>query len=98
MKQLIFDKWIDHDGAGCPVPAGYVVDVEGHGVTGISGHKTFRCECDEAAWDWKYFGDEFSNGTICAKITRYKIHKPKAVEAINKLLADLPADTKFEVV
>ena len=96
-QKLIFDKWLHHDGKGCPVPVGYMVDVEGHWPLGISAEvfKATRQTEDIPAIEW--FHDEVLlksayTGYSNAIITRYRIHKLKGMEQVNEALNNLPAD------
>jgi len=84
--KLIYDKWIDHDGCGCPVPCGYVADMR------VDFGWPFGIGFDTAivmggrSWDWS-----------CAETTnviRYRIHKPHGAEILEQLIADLPVDAK----
>ena len=85
--KLVYDKWIEHDGCGCPVPCGYVVDVEFDcgPVAGISMDTV--AVAGGRSWDWSNYG-------MFAKVIRYRIHKPHGAEMLEQLIADLPVDAK----
>lgn len=102
MSGLVFDQWIDHGGSGCPVPVGVWGDMVGEIPVGSvfkAGESMVEGWLSEAgrAWDWQYFGQESKNGAT-GRVLRYRIHKPKGMEAITAILADLPADKPVEVV
>ena len=83
--------WIKHDGKGCPCVGGYV-QVELDSVpTGFNVHaiiiapkliemipqKTWRL----GSWFWRYG---------CSWVIRYRIRRPRGMEVLDAILADLP--------
>ena len=95
---LVFNRWINHDGTGCPVPDGYVVDIKGT-WGGARTHSPTTYMVQETTnpylgWDWSNYGkvSMVNANLIVGKITRYRIHKPKGAEMLEAILTNLPAE------
>ena len=78
--------WIEHDGRGCPLPDGVVVELvtaDGERAAGI----ILKGEPGVNVWDWAecraYRRWEW-------RLLRYRIRKPRGVIVLEALLADLP--------
>jgi len=82
--------WIDHNGSGCPcvgmwvqakavAPSGKKILAEG--MAGSNGGDS---------WDWSKFGNVFGKALV-AKITEYRIRKPRGMAVLEALVADVPA-------
>jgi cellulase/cellobiase CelA1 len=70
--------WVDHDGMGCPVQNGVLVNVCGYASNGQFEEYTEAAKSTWLGWVW-------SNGP---RITRYRIRKPRALLDLITLAAD----------
>lgn len=81
--------WVDHDGKGCPV-VGLFCHVIGLGARGE--HHEFKAIAREhPCWDWTNFGKSGVDHGLCglwAKVTRYRIRKPRALLDLITIAAD----------
>lgn len=80
--------WIEHDGRGCPVPTGTVV--QGVGRDGsvevwAAGMVAIHPNGLRDGWSWR--GSHFEHPL---DVMRYRIRKPRGLLILESLLADLP--------
>lgn len=79
----VWGPWIVHDGSGCPLPAGTIVEVV---YEDRFGYKSASIGCTDgsgySSWDWTYYPE-------LKKILRYREKKPKALEQLRELVASL---------
>lgn len=90
MRKEEWGPWIEHDGKGCPCLGMWVHCVfmmrsgdtsELQGIAGALGGRS---------WDWK-------NKGFAARIIRYRIRRPRGMEVLDQILADLPKVKEGEV-
>ncbi len=75
--------WVIHDGKGCPVPVGTIVEVvfedrfgfAMRGVSTVSGDP-------HSSWDWRYYPE-------LKRIIRYREKKPRGLEMLREQLREL---------
>ena len=81
--------WIEHDGMGCPVPQGTIVETTFEDRFGYRATIIARVTGGErSSWDWQFY-PEFK------RILRYRKKKPKGLEILEEMLESLddPAKT-----
>lgn len=84
-----WSSWIDHDGKGCPLPVGTAFQAKVEGSPGrfhsVEDRVSGRCK----AWDWTYWlkptGD--ADGSLWAKVVRYRWRKPDALLELREIAA-----------
>ena len=75
--------WIKHDGFGCPLSAGVVVEVVFIDGFGFSAHAVSVIRGGEpSSWDWRHYPEY-------KKIVRYRKKKPKGMRLVESRLAEL---------
>ena len=90
--------WVPHDGKGCPC-VGKLVQCEWERYPG-----SFRVDNDAAlarggkGWFWQFWlkpivGDSGDIG-LCARITRYRIKRPRALQQLREMIETLPAPSR----
>jgi len=71
--------WIQHDGGGCPVPAGTIVEVVCEDRFGFLHSQVGRTDGDSySSWDWRHFPE-------LKKIVRYREKKPKGLALLQEI-------------
>lgn len=87
-----FGPWIEHDGRGCPVPAGTVVRVQWNDgdfyvdtvTSDLISPPTGMTSC----WHWASWHPlKFIE---YAYVARYSVKKPRGLTILENLIADLP--------
>jgi len=77
--------WIQHDGKGCPCPAGTMVEVVSEDRFGFLQSKIGRTDGDGySSWDWQHF-------PVLKKIIRYREQKPRALEMLQDIARTVEA-------
>lgn len=87
-----WSPWVEHDGRGCPV-VGLFCHVIGEGARG-EHHEVQMIVRDHPCWDWSNFGKPGSDRGRCgvwAKVTRYRIRKPRALLDLIEMAESLSA-------
>lgn len=78
--------WVVHDGTGCPVRAGTIVEVV---YEDSFGYRSASIGCTDGAgyssWDWQYYPE-------LKKIIRYREKKPKALAQLRDMVRSLDDD------
>jgi len=79
--------WVMHDGLGCPVRRGTIVEVVFEDRFGYQ-NRTIACADggDHSSWNWTFFPE-------LKKIVRYREKKPKGLQMLQDIVAktDVPA-------
>lgn len=80
--------WIRHDGKGCPVRPGTIVEVVCEDRFGFT-MRQISCVSggSYSSWDWGHFPE-------LKKIIRYREKKPKGLQILQEQLSSLPAPEK----
>lgn len=83
--------WRDHDGTGCPLPAGTVVEVKAELEPGIFKITIGTLTADEPSWDWSNW-QRPAGGPGCrwARVIRYRWKRPDALERLRQIAAAPP--------
>lgn len=77
--------WIRHDGRGCPVPTGTIVEVVCEDRFGYQKNEIARAMGGSySSWDWSHFPE-------LKKIVRYREKKPKGLQILTEVLRELDA-------
>lgn len=77
--------WIEHDGRGCPLPAGTIVEVVCEDRFGYRRHEVGRTDGETySSWDWSFFPE-------LQKIVRYRSKKPRGLQILRAVLDTLEA-------
>lgn len=75
--------WVMHDGRGCPVGAGTIVEVV---YEDRFGYQNRQIGCTDgssySSWDWSFFPE-------LKKIIRYRERKPKGLELLRDIAASI---------
>lgn len=79
----VYNKWIEHDGLGCPV-VGFLVDTVHDPINQPTVTETHIARGGES-WYWENYKEY-------TKIIRYRVHKPKGAEMLEAMLVDLPVE------
>jgi len=75
--------WILHDGKGCPLPKGTVVEVVFEDRFGFAMRLVSRVEGGSySSWDWRYHPE-------LKKIIRYREKKPKGLSMLEEQLTPI---------
>ena len=75
--------WVIHDGMGCPVPAGTIVEVVCLDRFGFSMRSvTLALGGSYSSWNWEHF-------PVLKRITRYRVKKPKGMRQLETILAEI---------
>lgn len=83
--------WMVHDGKGCPLPLGTLVNVTWEARPGHIGTSTGQTGPNDAAhWEWSFWGKPDPNNPtyLVARIIRYRIRRPRAVDDLVRLAAE----------
>ncbi len=77
--------WIRHDGRGCPVPSGTVVEVVCEDRFGFTMRAVTRVAGGAySSWNWEHFPE-------LKKIIRYRQKKPKGLQILEGVLKSIDA-------
>ena len=82
-----WEPWVQHDGRGCPVPAGTIVEVVCEDRFGYRRHEVGRTDGSSySSWDWSFYPE-------LQKILRYRKKKPRGMQILREAIEglDLPA-------
>lgn len=80
--------WIEHDGRGCPVPDGTVVEVMVEGNPGdFFGPVEFAATKEGLSWYWTWWM-VIVDGEWVARIVRYRLRRPNALRRLIDIAAD----------
>lgn len=85
--------WINHDGKGCPLPEGIVVEVIFEADPGMfSPPEVGVTGCPGISWDWKWWGqpDPWHENCVVARIVKYRVRKPRALLKMIEDVENLP--------
>ncbi len=79
--------WILHDGKGCPLPRGTIVEVVCEDRFGFAMRQVSQVSGDAySSWNWEHFPE-------LKKIIRYREKKPKGLTMLEEQLITLDAPT-----
>ena len=95
--------WIDHDGRGCPVQPGTVIQAKwlatnsGNryraGDSGLTRVLVLREEhTSHPAWDFSNEGKFFDGKKCAGRFVAYRIRKPRALQKLIELAENLPEE------
>lgn len=77
--------WTQHDGKGCPVRPGTMVEVVCEDRFGFLQSQIGRTDGDSySSWDWSHFPE-------LKKIIRYRERKPKGMQMLREIAKDVDA-------
>lgn len=80
--------WVVHDGLGCPLPNGTIVEVRFVDAFGYKSNLvTTVAGGDFSSWNWTHYPE-------LKKIVRYREKKPKGLELLEGLLQSLDSPEK----
>lgn len=84
--------WIEHDGKGCPVAVGTVVEATFENLAGEVGDEVVTVGAKGGfSWDWSYFGKPpYPGAKYAERIIRYRLRKPRGLTVLEGLLENLP--------
>lgn len=72
----VWGPWVVHDGKGCPVPTGTIVEVVFEDRFGFAMRSLSTVSGDpHSSWDWRYYPE-------LKRIIRYRQKKPKGLEML----------------
>lgn len=88
-----WDRWIEHDGQKCPVPAGVLVNIfaqSGREFVVIS----YSANDDHGVpnswiWEWRK-GQRVCRDAFLDPVVRYRLVKPRGLRLLEGLLEDIP--------
>lgn len=83
--------WIDHDGKGCPLPVGTVVEGRFEWKVGHFVHEIYVLTDKTPSWDWRNWGRPYGDGRLVMALRRYRVRKPRALLDLIDLVENLPA-------
>lgn len=77
-----WDPWIKHDGGGCPLSTGMLVEVVCEDRFGYQQNSVGRVDGDSYnSWDWSNFPE-------LKKIVRYRVQRPKGLAILREIALD----------
>ena len=77
--------WISHDGTGCPLAAGVIVEVVFQDGFGLCFRQISQVEGGSySSWNWEHF-------PVLKKILRYREKKPRGLSILEENLRELDA-------
>ena len=92
LMQEEWGPWVQHDGGGCPVAAGTVVEVVSEDRFGYLLNIVGQTDGDSySSWDWQHFPE-------LKKIIRYREKKPKGLQILQEVLNELDVPTPSKPV
>lgn len=75
--------WVDHDGSGCPVAIGTVVEVVCEDRFGYLMHVVATARAGHhSSWDWRHY-------PRLKRILRYRVKKPRGMVVLEAMLNDV---------
>lgn len=84
--------WIRHDGLGCPVKTGVVVEVVYEDAFGYRANSiTTVTGGGYSSWNWEHFPE-------LKRILRYRERRPKGLQLLDDILAELDEDAPADPV
>lgn len=87
-------EWIEHDGQGCPLPAGTPVEVIIEALPGqIVGPIACFAHPEGLSWFWDQWGVEMEDGFV-ARILRYRVRRSRAMDQLREIAANPSAPLK----
>ena len=79
----VWGPWAQHDGAGCPLPVGTVVEVVCEDRFGYLQSQIGRVDGDSySSWDWSHFPE-------LKKIVRYRKKNPEGIALLRKIAREV---------
>ena len=88
-----YGPWVAHDGGGCPLPLGTMVQctfetwpfsyITPEGASPVRGG---RC------WDWRHWLCEQPDGSLVARIVSYRVRKPRGMAVLEHLVAEIATE------
>jgi hypothetical protein len=83
--QDAWEPWVQHDGRGCPVPPGTLVEVVCEDRFGYRRTEMGRTDGSSySSWDWSFFPE-------LQKIVRYRRKRPLGMQILRPALEGLDA-------
>lgn len=84
--------WVRHDGMGCPVPSGTIVEVVCEDAFGYTRNEVARASGGSySSWDWSHYPE-------LKRIIRYREKKPKGMQILQEVLNELDVPTPSKPV
>lgn len=78
--------WIVHDGRGCPLPAGTIVEAVSEDGFGFAmRHVATVAGGSYSSWNWAHYPE-------LKRIIRYREKKPRGLSLLEDRLAELPSE------
>lgn len=76
--------WVIHDGKGCPLPAGVIVEVVSEDGFGFAKREVAVVQGGSySSWNWQHYPE-------LKRIIRYREKKPRGLALIEAALRDIP--------
>ena len=82
--------WIEHDGKGCNCLGEYVQTRWEDLYDGLCAWAGIVTPLWETAFDWANYGTEAADGQTWGRVIRYRIRRPRGMEVLDAVLADMP--------
>jgi len=87
--------WIEHDGNGCPVPLGTILNVITEHRRGQYREGVVMVERrDLPAFDWSNWQSRSSHKMLWSRVIRYRIRKPRGMQVLEGILRDTNAPVR----
>lgn len=85
--------WVDHDGRGCPLPVGTVIEgvFERRPGRYVIAVGTVGPHDMGLSWDWSWWMQRAPDGFLVSRLIRYRVRRPKALRDLIALVETLPA-------
>ncbi len=79
----VWGPWVQHDGMGCPLPVGTIVEVVCEDRFGFIQSQAGKIDGDSySSWDWSHFPE-------LKKILRYREKKPKGLAMLQEIAREV---------
>ena len=80
-----WSAWTIHDGRGCPLPAGTIVEVVSDDRFGFAGREMGQVSgSSESSWDWSHYPE-------LKRIIRYRHKRPRGMAILREVLQTIDA-------
>ncbi|WP_425074895.1 hypothetical protein [Sagittula sp. S175] len=77
--------WVIHDGKGCPLPSGTIVEVVSEDGFGFASREIACVSGGEySSWNWRHYPE-------LKRIIRFRVKKPRGLEMLEERLQTLDA-------
>ena len=89
MEQQDWGPWVEHDGKGCPVAAGQIVEAELEGWPNRVFRYTYvHLQGGQARnWDWSHWLVTDEAGYVVCRILRYRTRQSAQMDLLRRIAA-----------